>query len=61
MLYFILVPGDNYGDSSDKLRKMFLDEAERVDKEITENWKAEADRILVFVSVHSPVICIYSI
>ena len=40
---------------------MYLTEAEKEDKEITENWKAEADRILVFVSANSSIFCIYSI
>ena len=40
---------------------MYLTEAETEDKEITENWKAEADRILVFVSALPSAFCIYSI
>jgi hypothetical protein len=41
--------GDNYGDSSSKLWSMYLAEAEKEDKELTESWKGEADSILVFV------------
>jgi len=41
--------GDNYGDSSGKLWSMYLAEAEKEDKELTEAWKGEADSILVFV------------
>jgi hypothetical protein len=41
--------GDNYGDPSGKLWSMYLAEAEKEDKELTEAWKGEADSILVFV------------
>lgn len=41
---------DNYGDSSGKLWSIYLAEAEKEDKELTEAWKGEADSILVFVS-----------
>ena len=41
---------DNYGDPSGKLWSMYLAEAEKEDKELTEAWKGEADSILVFVS-----------
>ena len=37
---------------------MYLTEAEKEDKEITENWKAEAGRILVFASAHPSAFCI---
>ena len=40
---------DNYGDSSGKLWSIYLAEAEKEDKELTEAWKGEADSILVFV------------
>ena len=40
---------------------MFLTEAEKEDKEITESWKGEADGILVFVSAQQQVTCIYYI
>jgi hypothetical protein len=49
--------GDNYGDSSGKLWSIYLAEAEKEDKELTEAWKGEADSILVFVSKCS---CIHS-
>ncbi len=41
--------GDNYGNSSGKLWSMYLSEAEKEDKELTDAWKGEADSILVFV------------
>ncbi len=44
--------GDNYGDSSGKLWSMYLTEAEKEDKEITDAWKGEADSTLVFVSAN---------
>ncbi|KAH8982838.1 hypothetical protein EDB92DRAFT_1952087 [Lactarius akahatsu] len=33
--------GENYGDSSGKLWTMYLNETEKEDKEITENWKSK--------------------
>ena len=46
----IRVPGENYGDPSGRLWMMYLTEAEKEDKEITENWMVDAEGILVFVS-----------
>jgi hypothetical protein len=46
----IRVPGENYGDPSGRLWMMYLTEAEKEDKEITESWKGDAEGILVFVS-----------
>ena len=46
----IRVPGENYGDPSGRLWMMYLTEAEKEDKEITESWQGDADGILVFVS-----------
>ncbi len=40
---------------------MYLTEAEKEDKEITENWKGDTDGILVFVSAHSSIVCVHSI
>ena len=48
----IRVPGENYGDSSGRLWMMYLTKAEKDDKEIAQNWKEEADKILVFVSAY---------
>ena len=45
--------GDNYGDSAGRLWSMYLTEAEKEDKELTEAWKGEADSILVFVRFYS--------
>jgi uncharacterized protein DUF6535 len=47
--------GDNYGDSSGKLWSMYLAEAEKEDKELTDAWKGEADSILVFVRFFPPL------
>jgi len=55
------VPGENYGDPSGRLWMMYLTEAEKEDKEITENWKGDTDGILVFVSAHSSIVCVHSI
>ncbi|KAH8987567.1 hypothetical protein EDB86DRAFT_2832266 [Lactarius hatsudake] len=41
--------GENYGDSSGKLWTMYLNETEKEDKEITENWKVDTEGILVFL------------
>jgi hypothetical protein len=46
----IRLPGENYGDPSGRLWMMYLTEAEKEDKEITESWKGDAEGILVFVS-----------
>ena len=47
----ILVPGEKYGDPSDGVWSMYLTEAEKQDKDVTENWKGDTDGILVFVSL----------
>ena len=52
---------ENYGDSSGRLWMIYLTKAEKEDKEIIEGWKGEADGILVFVSAHPSIFCIYSI
>ncbi len=46
----IIVPGEKYGDSSDGLWSMYLTEAEKQDKDVTESWKGDTEGILVFVS-----------
>ena len=46
----IRLPGENYGDPSGRLWMMYLTEAEKEDKEITESWRGDAEGILVFVS-----------
>jgi hypothetical protein len=51
---FNLVPDENHGDSSDGLWSMYLTEAEKQDKEVTESWKGDTDGILVFVSFAPP-------
>lgn len=52
-------PGEKYGDSSDGVWSMYLTEAEKQDKDVTESWKGDTEGILVFVSptsssAHSP-------
>ena len=46
----IRVPGEKYGDSSDGIWSMYLTEAEKQDKDVTESWKGDTEGILVFVS-----------
>ena len=51
-LYLIYLRLDeNHGDSSDGLWSMYLTEAEKQDKEVTESWKGDTDGIIVFVSL----------
>jgi hypothetical protein len=40
---------------------MYLTEAEKQDKEVTESWKGDTDGILVFVSPTPPLLCIFSL
>ncbi|KAH9043054.1 hypothetical protein EDB85DRAFT_906141 [Lactarius pseudohatsudake] len=40
--------GEKFGDSSDGLWSMYLTEAEKQDKDVTESWKGDAEGILVF-------------
>ena len=50
-IYNLIHPVDeNHGDSSDGLWSMYLTEAEKQDKEVTDSWKGDTDGILVFVS-----------
>ncbi|KAI0280020.1 hypothetical protein BGY98DRAFT_376954 [Russula aff. rugulosa BPL654] len=53
--------GDNYGDPSGKLWSMYLAEAEKEDKELTEAWKGEADSILVFTGLFSATVAAFII
>lgn len=39
-----------FSDASGPLFTMYLEMAEEEDKKMAESWKADADRILVFVS-----------
>ncbi len=54
----IRVLGEKYGDSSDGLWSMYLTEAEKQDKDVTESWKGDTEGILVFVSLTPS--CAYS-
>ena len=55
------MPGENYGDPSGRLWMMYLTEAEKEDKEITESWKGDAEGILLFVSARAFIFYIFSI
>ena len=45
------VPDEKHGDSSDGLWSIYLTEAEKRDTEVIENWKADTNGTLVFVSL----------
>ncbi|KAH9034786.1 hypothetical protein EDB84DRAFT_52719 [Lactarius hengduanensis] len=53
--------GENYGDSSGRLWMMYLSEAEKEDKEITENWKVDTEGILVFTGLFSATVASFII
>lgn len=53
--------GENYGDSSGRLWMMYLTEAEKQDKEITDNWKGDTDGILVFTGLFSATVAAFII
>ena len=55
----IHVLGENYGDSSGRLWMMYLTEADKEDKDITESWKGDTDGILVFVGTLPSNFCVY--
>lgn len=40
---------EDYGDVSNRIWNLYLKEAAEADREITENWKGDADGILIFV------------
>ncbi|KAH8987571.1 hypothetical protein EDB86DRAFT_2106920 [Lactarius hatsudake] len=53
--------GENYGDSSGRLWLLYLTEAEKEDKEITENWKGDTEGILVFTGLFSATVASFII
>ncbi|KAH9071518.1 hypothetical protein EDB83DRAFT_253679 [Lactarius deliciosus] len=53
--------GENYGDSSGRLWMLYLTEAEKEDKEITENWKGDTEGILVFTGLFSATVATFII
>ncbi|KAI0306815.1 hypothetical protein B0F90DRAFT_1849195 [Multifurca ochricompacta] len=53
--------GESYGDPSGKLWSMYLTEAEKQDKEITESWKGDTDGILVFTGLFSATVAAFII
>ncbi|KAH8987011.1 hypothetical protein EDB92DRAFT_1818066 [Lactarius akahatsu] len=52
---------ENHGDSSDGLWSIYLTEAEKQDKEVTESWKGDTDRILVFTGLFSATVAAFII
>ncbi len=60
-LICILDENHGIGDSSDGLWSMYLSEAEKEDKEVTENWKGDTDGILVFVSPATSILCMFTV
>ncbi|KAH9018892.1 hypothetical protein EDB85DRAFT_598188 [Lactarius pseudohatsudake] len=53
--------GENYGDSSGRLWMLYLTEAEKEDKEMTENWKGDTEGILVFTGLFSATVATFII
>ncbi|KAI9447634.1 hypothetical protein H4582DRAFT_11693 [Lactarius indigo] len=53
--------GENYGDSSGRLRVIYLNEAEKEDKEISENWNVDTEGILLFTGLFSTTIASFII
>ncbi|KAI9447581.1 hypothetical protein H4582DRAFT_10154 [Lactarius indigo] len=52
---------ENHGDPSDGLWSMYLTEAEKQDKEVTETWKGDTDGILVFTGLFSATVASFII
>ena len=60
--HLIRVLDENHGDSSDGIWSMYLNEAEKQDKEVAESWKGDTDGILVFVSPrHASLLRIFNV
>ncbi|KAH9079595.1 hypothetical protein EDB83DRAFT_1291712 [Lactarius deliciosus] len=53
--------GEKFGDSSDGLWSMYLTEAEKQDKDVTESWKGDAEGILVFTGLFSATVAAFII
>ncbi|KAH9180732.1 hypothetical protein EDB89DRAFT_61106 [Lactarius sanguifluus] len=53
--------GEKFGDSSDGLWSMYLTEAEKQDKDVTESWKGDAEGILVFTGLFSTTVAAFII
>lgn len=53
--------GEAHVDSSDGLWSMYLTEAERQDKQVTESWKGDTDGILVFTGLFSATVATFLI
>lgn len=50
--------GPNFADGSGPIFLMYLEMAGEEDKKMVEDWKADADGILIFVSFHPIVSCL---
>ncbi|KAI9447562.1 hypothetical protein H4582DRAFT_1802837, partial [Lactarius indigo] len=61
MYNLIRVPGENHGDSSDGLWSMYLAVSEKVGREVIENWKGDAEGILVFTGLFSATVAAFII
>ena len=46
----------DYVDGSGLIFSMYLERAEEEDKKMAENWKADADGILIFVRLHFQIL-----
>ncbi|KAI9455573.1 hypothetical protein BJY52DRAFT_636244 [Lactarius psammicola] len=53
--------GEKYGDPSDGLWSMYLTEAEKQDKDVTESWKGDTEGILVFTGLFSATVAAFII
>ncbi|KAI9457940.1 hypothetical protein BJY52DRAFT_1149938, partial [Lactarius psammicola] len=53
--------GEKYGDSSDGIWSMYLTEAEKQDKDVTESWKGDTEGILVFTGLFSATVATFII
>ena len=47
----------DYVDSSGLIFSMYLERADEEDKKMVENWKADADGILIFVRLYLLILC----
>ena len=47
----------NFADGSGHIFSMYLEMATEEDKKMVEDWKADADGILIFVRLYHPILC----
>ena len=50
----------NFADGSGHIFSMYLEMATEEDKKMVEDWKADADGILIFVRLYPPISCFCS-